>query len=150
LKIYSPPTQIKQTLCTQPGVTYAPITKYNFYTFTNIERVPHIYQSHQQTSDKQKLKNIIKSLFEQMGIMLNLLTTVFNTALGYGFHFQHRKSRMLKALHMIVDAFWDVPNMVIRRNLQTPTVKEEICHHSSQYNAHLSTCPKEIICLPHS
>jgi hypothetical protein len=31
-----------------------------------------------------------------------------------------------KALLMIVDAPWYVPNTVIRRNLETPTVKEEI------------------------
>jgi hypothetical protein len=31
-----------------------------------------------------------------------------------------------KALRMIVDAPWYVPNMVIRRDLQIPTVKEEI------------------------
>jgi hypothetical protein len=30
-----------------------------------------------------------------------------------------------KALRMIVDAPWYVPNTVIRRDLQTPTVKEE-------------------------
>jgi hypothetical protein len=43
-----------------------------------------------------------------------------------------------KALRMIVDAPWYVPNMAIQRDLQPPTVKEEICHHSSQYNAHHS------------
>jgi hypothetical protein len=44
----------------------------------------------------------------------------------------------LKALHMIVDAPWYVPNMVIKRNLQTPTVKDIHCY-SSQYSARLST-----------
>jgi hypothetical protein len=33
-----------------------------------------------------------------------------------------------KALLMIVDAPWYVPNTVIRRDLQIPTVKEEIRH----------------------
>jgi hypothetical protein len=37
-----------------------------------------------------------------------------------------------KALCMIVDAPWYVPNTVIRRDLQIPTVKEEIRHYSSQ------------------
>jgi hypothetical protein len=32
----------------------------------------------------------------------------------------------VKALRMIVDAPWYVPNTVIRRDLQIPTVKEEI------------------------
>jgi hypothetical protein len=43
-----------------------------------------------------------------------------------------------KALCMIVDAPWYVPNTVIRRDLQTPTVKAEIRRYSSQYSAHLS------------
>jgi hypothetical protein len=47
----------------------------------------------------------------------------------------------LKALHMIVGSPWYVPNTVIRRDLQVPTVKEEIRRYSSQYSAHLSTHP---------
>jgi hypothetical protein len=39
---------------------------------------------------------------------------------------------------MIVDAPWYVPNTAIRRDLQTPTVKEEIRRYSSQYSARLS------------
>jgi hypothetical protein len=46
-----------------------------------------------------------------------------------------------KALRMIVDAPWYVPNMVIRRDLQIPTVKEEIRRYSSQYSARLSAHP---------
>jgi hypothetical protein len=37
-----------------------------------------------------------------------------------------------------MDAPWYVPNTVIRRDLQTPTVKEEILRYSSQYSARLS------------
>jgi hypothetical protein len=37
---------------------------------------------------------------------------------------------------MIVDEPWYVPNTVIRRDLHTPTVKEEIRRYSSQYSAH--------------
>jgi hypothetical protein len=70
--------QLKQILHTQPGVTYAQNTKQNSYAATNIEQDQHINQSHQQTSDIQNLKNMIKSLFEQMGTMLNLLTSVFS------------------------------------------------------------------------
>jgi hypothetical protein len=40
-----------------------------------------------------------------------------------------------KALCMIVDAPWYVPNMIIQRDLQTATVKEEIRRCSSQYSA---------------
>jgi hypothetical protein len=39
---------------------------------------------------------------------------------------------------MIVDAPWYVPNTVIRRDLQIPTVQEEIRRYSSQYSARLS------------
>jgi hypothetical protein len=43
-----------------------------------------------------------------------------------------------KALRMIVDAPWFMPNMAIQRDLQIPTVKEEICFYSPQYSARLS------------
>jgi hypothetical protein len=78
LNQYALPAEIKQNLHTQPGVTYAQITKQNSYAATNIEQDQHINQSHQQTRDKQELKNMMKSLFEQMGTMLNLLSTVLN------------------------------------------------------------------------
>jgi hypothetical protein len=44
-----------------------------------------------------------------------------------------------KALRMIVDAHWYVSNTVIRRDPQTPTVKEEI--RSSQYSVRLRAHP---------
>jgi hypothetical protein len=50
-----------------------------------------------------------------------------------------------KALRMIVDAPWYVPNTVIRRDLQIPTVKEEICRYSSQYSVRLSAHPNDLI-----
>jgi hypothetical protein len=75
---YTLPTQMKQTLYTQPGITYAHITKQNSYTATNIEQEPHINQPHQQTSNIQDLKDIMKSLFEQMGTMI-ILTIVPDT-----------------------------------------------------------------------
>jgi hypothetical protein len=39
---------------------------------------------------------------------------------------------------------WYVPNTVIRRDLQTPTVKEEIRSYSSQYSARLSAHPNDL------
>jgi hypothetical protein len=51
----------------------------------------------------------------------------------------------LKALRMIVDAPWYVPNTVIRRDLQISTVKEEICHYNSQYSARLSAHTNDLI-----
>jgi hypothetical protein len=68
--------QIKQTLYTLPGVTYAQIAKQNFYAPTNIQQGPQTNQPHQQTREIQDLKNMTKIFFDQMGTMLNLLTTV--------------------------------------------------------------------------
>jgi hypothetical protein len=50
-----------------------------------------------------------------------------------------------KALCMIIDALWYVPNTVIRRDLQIPTVKAEIRRYSSQCSALLSTHPNDLI-----
>jgi hypothetical protein len=46
---------------------------------------------------------------------------------------------------MIVDAPWYVPNTVIRRDPQIPTVKEEIRLYFSQYSAHLSAHPNGLV-----
>jgi hypothetical protein len=57
-----------------------------------------------------------------------------------------------KALSMIVDAPWYVPNTVIRRHLQIPTVKEEIRLYSSQcsarLNAHTNDLTVNLVQLP--
>jgi hypothetical protein len=50
-----------------------------------------------------------------------------------------------KDLRMIVDTPWYVSNTVIRMDLQTPTVKEEIRHCSSQYSARLSAHPNDLV-----
>jgi hypothetical protein len=44
-----------------------------------------------------------------------------------------------------MDAPWYVLITVIRRDLQTPTVKEEIRRYSSQYSARLSAHPNGLI-----
>jgi hypothetical protein len=46
---------------------------------------------------------------------------------------------------MIVDAPWYVPNTVIPRDLQAPTVKDEIRRSSSQYSACLSAHPDGLV-----
>jgi hypothetical protein len=46
---------------------------------------------------------------------------------------------------MIVDAPWYVPNTVTLRDLQIPTVKEEIRRYSSQYSARLSAHTNDLI-----
>jgi hypothetical protein len=59
---------------------------------------------------------------------------------------EHTISRFQsKALHMIVDAPWYALNTVIRRDLQIPTVKEEIRRYSSQCSARLSAHPNDLI-----
>jgi hypothetical protein len=50
-----------------------------------------------------------------------------------------------KALRMIVDAPWYVPNTLIRRDLQIPPVKEAISHYSSHYSARLNAHPNGIL-----
>jgi hypothetical protein len=50
-----------------------------------------------------------------------------------------------KALYMITDAPWYVPNTVIRRDLQIPTVKHEISRYSYHYSKRLSVHPIELI-----
>jgi hypothetical protein len=51
LKQCTPPAQVKQTLHTKPGVTYAQITKQNSYAATNTEQDQHINQLLHQASD---------------------------------------------------------------------------------------------------
>jgi hypothetical protein len=46
--------------------------------------------------------------------------------MGYGFHIEILERVQQKALRMIVDAPWYLPNTVIRKDLLTLTVKEEI------------------------
>jgi hypothetical protein len=46
-----------------------------------------------------------------------------------------------KALRLITDAPWYVPNAVIRNDLQIPTIKEETTRLSSKYSAGLNTHP---------
>jgi hypothetical protein len=46
---------------------------------------------------------------------------------------------------MIVEAPWYVPITVIRRDLQAPTVNEEIRSYSSQYSSRLNAHPNDLI-----
>jgi hypothetical protein len=50
-----------------------------------------------------------------------------------------------KALRMITDAPWYVPNMVIRKDLQISTDKHEISRYSYNYSKRLSVHPNELI-----
>jgi PAX-interacting protein 1 len=58
LKVYTPPAQIKQTLYTQPGITYAQKNPQKFlHSHKDRARATH-NQSHQQTCDIKELKNM--------------------------------------------------------------------------------------------
>jgi hypothetical protein len=46
---------------------------------------------------------------------------------------------------MITDAPWYVPNTVIRKDLQIPTIKHEIRRCSYHYSKRLSVHPNELI-----
>jgi hypothetical protein len=48
-------------------------------------------------------------------------------------------------LRMSVDTPQYVPNTIIWRDPQTPTVKEEIRHYNSQYSASLSVHPNNLV-----
>jgi hypothetical protein len=50
-----------------------------------------------------------------------------------------------KDLRMITDTPWYVPNTVIRKDLQIPTVKHEISRYSYHYSKRLSVHPNELI-----
>jgi hypothetical protein len=50
-----------------------------------------------------------------------------------------------KALRMIMDAPWHVPNMVIRKDLQIAIVKHEISRYSFEYSKRLRVHPNELI-----
>jgi hypothetical protein len=50
-----------------------------------------------------------------------------------------------KALRIIIDAPWYVPNSHIGQDLQMTSVKEEICRYSNQYSTCLTTHPNDQI-----
>jgi hypothetical protein len=58
LKQYIPHPQIKHTLYTRQGVTYAQRPKQNFFPPSNVEQEPHTNQPHRQTSEIQDSKKI--------------------------------------------------------------------------------------------
>jgi hypothetical protein len=95
------------------------------------------HESKLSTSNKLLInKTILKSIWTY-GIQLWGKASISNIEILE--HFQ------LKTLHMIEDAPWYVPNMIIWRDFQIPAVKEEIGHYSSQYSARLCAHPNDLI-----
>jgi hypothetical protein len=72
---------------------------------------------------------------------------LWNTTVGYGFHFKHRnpgklpiKSFAHDCRRTLVRAEYGYP-----RDLQTSTVKEEIRHCNSEYNARFIVHPNDLV-----
>jgi UV DNA damage repair endonuclease len=70
-----------------------------------------------------------------------------NTTLGYGFHFQRRNSRTFPIESLAHDSGCTLACVEygIQKDLQIPTVKQEIRRYSSQYSARLSARPNDLI-----
>jgi hypothetical protein len=75
------------------------------------------------------------------GVTLNTMYWL-RTASTFNIEIQERFQ--VEALRMI-DAPWYVPNTLIRRDLQIPTVKEKISHYNSHYSALLTAHPIDIL-----
>jgi hypothetical protein len=67
--------------------------------------------------------------------------------INYCIRLQYQIVRKFKSKTLLktVNAPRYLPNTVIRRDLQTPTVKEEIRRYSCQYSAHLSAQTKGLV-----
>jgi hypothetical protein len=100
--------------------------------------------THRATSACRKLV----PTFAGMGCHVVSVTDPYSHILGFlDRALQHHVIKYFfqsKALHKMVDAPWYIPNTVIRRNLQIPTVKVGICRYSSQYSARLSAHPNDV------
>jgi hypothetical protein len=108
----------------------------NFFNWPNPSSCTMVLKSKLSTSNNLLVyKTILKPIWTY-GIQLWGTASTSNIQILERFQ--------LKALRMTVDA-WYVRNMVIRRDFQIPTVKEEIHRYSSQYSARLSTHPKDLI-----
>jgi hypothetical protein len=96
---------------------------------------------------RTKVKTLYKQQTSHPKINTQTNMDLRNTTMGYGFHFQHRHSRTFPIESLAHDSGRTlvVPNTVIRRDIQIPTVKEEIHRYSSQYNARLSAHPNDLI-----
>jgi hypothetical protein len=95
----------------------------------------------QQVKDKGKRHSLVYWIYYST-LKIQAVSSSETLAGFYQATWRHIQS---KALPMIVDAPWCVPNAGIRRHLQIPTVKEEIRRYSPQYSARLSAQPNDLI-----
>jgi hypothetical protein len=78
-KQYTPPTPLQQTLHTQPGITYAQVTKNTTTCTPTPQDTTHLpTQSQQPLGDIQDLKLLQKTMIEQNASMLNLLNAMLS------------------------------------------------------------------------
>jgi hypothetical protein len=90
-------------------------------------------QSHLSTSNKILLYITILKPILTYGLQLWATASTSNIEILERFQ--------SKALRMIVDAPWYVPNTIIRSDLHCPTIAEEMRRFSSHYGARLRTHP---------
>jgi hypothetical protein len=88
------------------------------------------------TNNKLLIYKVILKPIWTYGIQL--WGTTFNSNIEILERFQR------KVLRLIVDAPWYVSNSVIRKDLQIPTVKDEISRFSSHYDVCISVHPNEL------
>jgi hypothetical protein len=92
----------------------------------------------------------VKTLYKQqtLHIYINKLKpNLWNTTLGYGFHFRHRNSKTFPIESLANDSGCNLTCVEYGypKGSQIPTFKVEIRHYSSQYSAHLSAHPNDLI-----
>jgi hypothetical protein len=134
-------------------------------------RFPHTSAQHSHSTESNNIAHLLKANREQLEITLTkmyrligrksstsnkllIYKQILKPIWTYGIQLWGTASTsnieilerfQSKALRMIVDAAWYVPNTVIRRDLQTPTGKEEIRRYSPQYSARLSAHLNDLV-----
>jgi hypothetical protein len=98
---------------------------------------------------KSKVKSMLITFFHIKGIVYKEFVLAGQTVNSAYYRDVLRRLRYnvhrLKALRMIVDAPWYVPNTLIRPDLQIPSVKKEISQYSSHYSTRLTAQPNDIL-----
>jgi hypothetical protein len=136
----TPPRRCQVSWATPWQETYLAQTRFRKTETTRNHRHQNVLVTWTKVSTSNKLLIYNKTILKQIwtyGIQLWGTASTSNIEILERFQ--------SKALCMIVDAPWYVPNMVIRTDLQTPTVKEELRRYSSQYSARLSAHPNNLI-----
>jgi hypothetical protein len=113
------------------------ITHKVFHIFTSCCLVTASNSGYSSINNKLLIYKVILTPIWTYGI--KFWGTIYNSNIEILERFQS------KILRLIVAAPWYVSNSVIRKDLQIPTVKEEISRFNSHYNVRNSVHPNEII-----